>query len=118
MAQTRKRRTSKHRGNAACMVEARGRTGRKPTDAERKGAPAKTAGRQDRFSQPPTWKGATQRALIAAVLFVVLMVVFFKQVTPLQMIPLLAFMLAVYITLGYYTDLWIYNRRQKKLQGG
>ncbi|MBJ7330072.1 MAG: hypothetical protein JHC95_09265 [Solirubrobacteraceae bacterium] len=117
MAQTRKRRTSKHRGNAAGMVEARGRTGRKPTEDERKSAEGGKS-RGDRFAQPPTWKGAFQRALIAAALFAVLMLVFFKQVSPVQMIPLLAFMLFVYVPLGYYTDLWIYNRRQKKLQGG
>lgn len=116
MAQTRKRRTSKHRGNAAGMVEARGRTGRKPTDDERKGS-GKSGGRQDRYSKPPTWMGAFQRSLLAAVLFGVLVIVFFKSISPLQAIPLVAFMLAVYTPLGYYTDVWIYNRRQKKLLG-
>ena len=38
MAQTRRRRRTKHRGNAAGVVEARGRTGRKPTAAEKGGA--------------------------------------------------------------------------------
>ena len=36
MAQTKKKRRTKHRGNAAGVVEARGRTGRKPTAEERK----------------------------------------------------------------------------------
>lgn len=116
MAQTRKRRQSKHRGNAAGMVEARGRTGRKPTEEERKAA-AKGAGRQDRFSKPPTWQGAFQRALLAAGIFGVLTVLFFKF-SIVQALPLIAFMMVVYVPLGYYTDLWIYNRRQKKLQGG
>lgn len=115
MAQTRKRRQSKHRGNAAGMVEARGRTGRKPTDDERKGD-AKGR-RQDRFAKPPTWQGAFQRALLAAGIFGVLTVLFF-DFSIVQAVPLIAFMLAVYVPLGYYTDLWIYNRRQKKLQGG
>ena len=113
MAQTRKRRQSKHRGNAAGMVEARGRTGRKPTDDERKAA--EKGGRQDRFAKPPTWQGSFQRALLAAGIFGVLTVLFFKF-SILQAVPLIAFMLAVYVPLGYYTDLWIYNRRQKKLQ--
>lgn len=115
MAQTRKRRRSKHRGNAAGMVETRGRTGRKPTEAERK--TAAKGGRQDRFSTPPTWQGAFQRALLAAGIFGVLVVLFFKF-SIVQALPLIAFMLVVYVPLGYYTDVWIYNRRQKKLQGG
>lgn len=113
MAQTRKRRRSKHRGNAAGMVEARGRTGRKPTETERKSA----GGRQDRFTRPPTWQSAFNRALLAAGIFGVLTVLFF-DFSILQALPLIAFMLVVYVPLGYYTDLWIYNRRQKKLQGG
>ena len=57
MAQTKKKRSTKHRGNAAGVVETRGRTGRKPTDAEKK--PAATGGkRQDRFDRPPSWREA------------------------------------------------------------
>lgn len=114
MAQTRKRRQSKHRGNAAGMVEARGRTGRKPTDDERASG---SGGRQDRFAKPPTWSGAFQRALLAAGIFGVLTVLFFKF-SLVQAVPLVAFMMLIYVPLGYYTDMWIYNRRQKKLQGG
>ena len=50
MAQTRKRRSTKHRGNAAGMVEQRGRTGRKPTEAERK-LSAKEEARQRRLDR-------------------------------------------------------------------
>ena len=35
MAQTKRKRQTKHRGNAAGVVESRGRTGRKPTEAEK-----------------------------------------------------------------------------------
>ena len=37
MAQTKRKRQTKHRGNAAGEVESRGRTGRKPTVAEKSG---------------------------------------------------------------------------------
>ena len=37
MAQTKRKRQTKHRGNAAGVVESRGRTGRKPTAAEKSG---------------------------------------------------------------------------------
>src|ERR1700693_2858927 len=73
MAQTRRRRQTKHRGNAAGVVESRGRTGRKPTAAEKSGkagdvARAK-AKRVDRRDRPPPWMGAFYRAMIAAILF-------------------------------------------------
>ena len=43
MAQTRRKRQTKHRGNAAGMVESRGRTGRKPTPAEKSGNASQAA---------------------------------------------------------------------------
>ena len=36
MASTKRKRRTKHRGNAAGMVEVRGRTGRRPTESESK----------------------------------------------------------------------------------
>jgi hypothetical protein len=115
MATKRKRRSTKHRGNAAGIVETRGRTGRRPPPADRK-AQARQA-RMDRFSRPPTWKSAAQRALIATAIFVAAVVLVFGQ--PLQQaIALAGFMLLLYIPLGYYTDLLFYRRRQRKLHGG
>jgi hypothetical protein len=114
MAQTKKKRRSKHRGNAAGVVEARGRTGRKPTPEERKASEKELAAerRRDRLMQPPTWRSAAQRAAMAAVVFGVLLVLLFK-VEPLRAIPLTAFVLLFYVPLGYYTDLLVYRRRQK-----
>ena len=48
MAQTRRKRQTKHRGNAAGVIEARGRTGRKPTAAEKSGKGPQGARPQDR----------------------------------------------------------------------
>jgi hypothetical protein len=114
MAQTKKKRRSKHRGNAAGVVEARGRTGRKPTPEERKASEKELAadGRRDRLMQPPTWRSAAQRAALAAVVFGVLLVLLFK-VPPVRAIPLTVFVLLFYVPLGYYTDLLVYRRRQK-----
>ena len=56
MAQTKRKRQTKHRGNAAGVIESRGRTGRKPTKAEREGKREVT--RVPRQDRPPTWKGA------------------------------------------------------------
>jgi hypothetical protein len=114
MAQTKKKRRSKHRGNAAGVVEARGRTGRKPTPEERKASEKELAAerRRDRLMQPPTWRSAAQRAALAAVFFGVLLVLLFK-IKPVRAIPLTVFVLVFYVPLGYYTDLLVYRRRQK-----
>jgi hypothetical protein len=119
MAQTRKRRQTKHRGNAAGMVESRGRTGRRPEASERGKLDAKEEARRkrlERLDTPPTWRGALNRAAIAAALFGVLMVVIGNQIT--AAVSLAAVMLLLYIPLSYYTDLMIYRRRQRKKAEG
>src|SRR5690349_16172604 len=103
MASTKRKRRTKHRGNAAGMVEVRGRTGRKPTEAERKTKSGKEP-RPHRLDKPPTWKSAIQRAAIATALFVVLVGLVFKQkIGPL--VSIAGFVFLMYIPLGYYTDL-------------
>jgi len=119
MASTKKRRRSKHRGNAAGMVEVRGRTGRPVTATDRK-ADAKKDARQrrlDRANRPPTWRGAFVRALFATAMFAVLLV-FVTGNTVAQAVLLAALMVLVYTPLGYYTDLYLYRRRQRKREAG
>jgi hypothetical protein len=113
MAQTRKRRRSKHRGNAAGIIEARGRTGRKLTAQERK--PSARELRQQRWDQPPTWRSATTRAVFATVIFAVLVVVLMGR-TIAQAALIAAFMLVLYIPLGYYMDSAIYRRRKRRAE--
>src|SRR5215208_4451249 len=112
MAQTKMKRQTKHRGNAAGMVEARGRTGRRPTAGERK--PTTKELRAARLDHPPTWKGAAQRALVAAALFLILMLVFFRDQQVGPKVGIAVLMLAIYVPMGYYTDLFIYRRRQAR----
>ena len=115
MAQTKRRRRSKHRGTAAGTIESRGRTGRKPTAGER-GASKSEKSRQQRMARldrPPTWRSAANRALIAAGLFLVAVLVLFRQ-KPVPAISLSAFMVLVYLPMGYYTDLFLYRRRQRQ----
>jgi Flp pilus assembly protein TadB len=116
MAQTKRKRQTKHRGNAAGKVEARGRTGRKPTGAERKGTSKDDARarRLARLDQPPTWRGAMNRALIATGLFLALLLLFFRGQQVGAKLGIAAFMLLLYVPLGYYTDLFIYRRRQAR----
>ena len=114
MAQTKKKRRSKHRGNAAGVIESRGRTGRPPSAAERKLSDKERAAqrRRERMMREPTWKSATTRAGLAAVVFGVLLVLAFE--TPVeQAVPLTAMVFLFYIPLGYFTDQFIYKRRVK-----
>ena len=120
MAQTKRKRRSKHRGNAAGTVESRGRTGRKPAGSEKKsgGGSSKAGGqssaerRADRLSRPPTWRSAINRAMIAAVILVLLSIVAFKQ-KPAAAFGFGAFALIVYVPMGYYLDRFLYRRRMR-----
>ena len=71
MAQTKRKRRTKHRGNAAGSIEARGRTGRKPTAEELKAA-GRTDARARRQAKPPSWNSAALKALAMAVILFVL----------------------------------------------
>jgi hypothetical protein len=116
MAQTKRKRRTKHRGNAAGMVEIRGRTTRPASPearkAQRKGDARKA--RMDRYAKPPSWRSAANRALVATILFVAVIIFAFKQPAK-SAIALGGFMLLLYIPIGYYTDTFFYNRRQQQL---
>jgi hypothetical protein len=120
MAQTRRRRRTKHRGNAAGVIEARGRTGRPPTAAERsaQGRRAQTARekRMARYDRPPSWRSAFNRALIAAVLMLLISLLLLKK--PSQAIALFPLVLILYVPIGYYTDAYLYRRRQRQKAAG
>jgi hypothetical protein len=122
MAQTRRRRT-KHRGNAAGIVEARGRTGRKPTPAEKnskaKGGSKATSRekRLERLNQAPTWRGAFNRALLATALMMALFVFVLRPKNATSFVVLLPLVLLIYTPMGYYTDLFLYRRRQRQKTG-
>ena len=115
MAQTRRKRQTKHRGNAAGVIEARGRTGRKPTAAE-KNPKAAASGRtkdalRERQERAPTWRGATVRAMFAAVMMLAILLIF-KLTKPVSAIALFPIVLLLYVPVSYYTDLFMYRRRQ------
>jgi hypothetical protein len=123
MAQTRRKRQTKHRGNAAGVVESRGRTGRKPTAAEKSGKPgdiARAKAKQlDRRDKPPTWRGSFTRALVAAMMMIALLLVLKVSKNPGQVFILFPFALLGYTPLSYYTDQWLFKRRQRtKARGG
>ncbi len=117
MAPTKRKRRTKHRGTPVGTIEARGRTGRKPTGSERGAKPGSKESARDRrlarIDQPPTWRSAANRAAIATGLLLVALLLVFKT-NPGQAIALAGFALIIYIPMGYYTDLFMYRRRQAR----
>ncbi len=115
MAQTKRKRQTKHRGNAAGVVESRGRTGRKPTTAEKTGTAGGSGSakdkRLDRLERAPTWRGAFYRAMAAAVLMLLVSLLLLKLKNPNQAIALFPIVLIGYVPISYYTDMWLYKRR-------
>ena len=121
MAQTKRKRQTKHRGNAAGVIESRGRTGRKPTAAEKSGKGIGATGKKEpalaRQDRPPTWLGAFYRAMVAAVLMLLISLFLIKKAN--EAIALFPIVLAIYVPISYYTDTWMFNRRmRKKAQSG
>lgn len=118
MAQTkRKKRTTKHRGNAAGNIEVRGRTGRKPTAEEQKQKKVtRQTARERRMSKPPSWRSAaTKAAMMAVLLFVLTQAHVLGKNSSLEqgaLLSLMAFLL--YTPLAYITDKFVYNRMLQK----
>ena len=111
MAQTKRRRRTKHRGNAAGIIEARGRTGRAPS-AGAKGKDGKKIPRADR---PPEWRSAFTRASIATIVLMVVALVFLHSGSIVYFFPVV---LGLYTVIGYYTDKFLYDRRQRQKAAG
>jgi hypothetical protein len=113
MAQTKRKRRSKHRGNAAGSIETRGRTGRKPTASEQR----KSAPRGQRTLKPPSWQGAlVKAAMMSLLLFVLTRIGLFGKGVPVAQSALLAlFALVMYTPLAFLTDRWAYGRQQRRL---
>jgi len=116
MAQTKRKRRTKHRGNAAGMVEARGRTSRA---AKLSPAEERKRARQDRMLRPPTWKSAATKAgVMSAVLFMlVILGVLGKNMSPLAGIFFALAAMVIYTPLAYATDVWVYRRNLNKQAG-
>jgi hypothetical protein len=114
MAHTKRKRRSKHRGTAAGTIETRGRTGRPPTAEERK-KESKEAARERRLNTPPTWKGSAMRAGLAAALIFIFVVVTSKGKNRVELaLVFTVIAVALYIPAGYYLELTMYRRRQRK----
>ncbi len=117
MAQTKRKRQTKHRGNAAGVIETRGRTGR-PLSAEEKKRSDRDERREARLYRKPTWKSASQRALLAGgFMFVFIFVIGPKTKDRFLSAILYAVVATVlYIVLGFYMETFLWRRRMAKKQ--
>lgn len=111
MAQTRNKRKRKHRGTPAGTIERAGRTGSSRTRTDAKQIARDR--RAERLNREPTWRGAINRAAIAAAVFGVLLLLLFGN-DPARSAYLAVLMFFLYIPLGYLTDRAIYNFRQRR----
>jgi hypothetical protein len=120
MAQTRRKRQTKHRGNAAGEIESRGRTGRPLSATEKKGPAAKAQKREARLNRKPTWKGSAQRALLAgAFIFVFLMLIGNHKKGSSAVLSSLIFAVIAtlfYVFFGFYFETFMWRRRMAKKQ--
>ena len=119
MARTTRNRRSKHRGNAAGMIESRGRTGRKPSAAEKGSSSSRgggsSGGRRNRLDKPPTWKGSLIRAVIAAAIVYALSTFLLgKHTSATSNLLLVPVVLVLYTPMIFYTDQYMYRRRLRK----
>ncbi|WP_249009860.1 hypothetical protein [Conexibacter sp. DBS9H8] len=115
MAQTKKKRQTKHRGNAAGMIEARGRTTR-PLPADVRKRQAKAEAREQRLSRPPSWKVALRNsAIMAAFIFIFLLLTNHPKhgsaVPAALVVAILAF--AIYVPGSFYMEKFMWKRRLK-----
>jgi hypothetical protein len=117
MAQTKRKRRTKHRCNAAGTVEARGRTGRpSPNAPARPGAKGAAA----KGGRPPLKPATLQRAAIKAAGFAVLLFVltqvgiFGKNQTIGSSVILAVMSFLLYTPLVFATDRWAYTRDQRR----
>jgi hypothetical protein len=115
MAQNQKRRRRKRRGTQGGRVDTNRRAARPRSreEAKARARSGRSAGAaRPKQDLPPTWRKSTLRGLFAAVAFVVLLLVFKRPVGVSLIFG--AFMLAFYIPTGYYIDLAMWRKRERK----
>ncbi|MEX1141728.1 MAG: hypothetical protein WD993_04940 [Thermoleophilaceae bacterium] len=115
MAQPKSKRRRKHRGTPAGTIERAGRTGRPQTREDAKRIARDR--RAERLDKPPNWRSSINRAGIAAAVFAALVVLAFGRPVGAG-ITLGAVMFAIYVPLGYATDMAIYRFRQRRKGAG
>jgi hypothetical protein len=113
MGETKKRRQTKHRGNAAGMVETRGRTG---VRGDQSGG-SRVDSRGVRIPPEPSWQRAVLKALVPVVILVPFIFLTQKGTPTAGKVFFIALAFLMYIPMSYYIDRWAYNRYLKQRGG-
>jgi hypothetical protein len=113
VAQTKKKRRRKHRGTQGGRIDNKSRA--RPRSRQEAKAQARSrrggAGAQ-RNDSPPTWRGSAIRGIAAALIFLVVLLLLFKQPAG-PALALSALMLVFYIPAGYYIDQTMWRKRER-----
>jgi hypothetical protein len=117
MAQTKRKRRNKHRGNAVGVVEARGRTSKPREGQPRKGGSAAARGGARPMKQPSLQNSALKALFGAAILFILFTVTNKDQSVGGTLLVCVVAMV-IYTPIMYATDKWVYQRRLRQQQGG
>ena len=116
MGQTKRKRRTKHRGNAAGAVEIRGHTA-KPRTGERRAATAGSGPRDKRTGRelkPPTLQSAAIKAVFGAIVLFILFKFIGSSASTSQAALMALVALVLYTPIMYLTDKWVYNRKIKQ----
>jgi hypothetical protein len=113
MAQTKRKRRTKHRGTAAGTIETRGRTGRPPSPEEKK-KQARVDARERRLNTPPTWKGSFIKAAFASVIIFAFIAATAKKNGVAAGAGFAVVAMLIYAPAGYYMELFLFRRRQRQ----
>ena len=115
MAQNQKRRRRKRRGTQGGSIDSRRRAARPRSreEAKARARSSRASGSGRKEDLPPTWRNSGIRGIGAAVIFALLLTLIFQRPVGVSLI-FGAFMLAFYIPTGYYIDLAMWRKRERK----
>ena len=113
MAQTKRKRRTKHRGTAAGTIQTRGRTGR-PLSPEEKKKQARVDARERRLNTPPTWKSSFTKAAFASVIIFAFIAATAKKNGVAAGAGFAVVAMVIYAPAGYYLELFLFRRRQRQ----
>jgi hypothetical protein len=115
MAQTKRKRRTKHRGNAAGAVEVRGHTAKPRAGDRRPAAAAKgpVDRRTGRPLKPPSLQSALVKAAFGAVILFLLFNFIGNSASAGQAAAMAGVALVLYTPIMFLTDRWVYNRKMK-----
>jgi hypothetical protein len=114
MAQNQKRRRRKRRGTQGGSIDIRrAARPRSREEAKARARSGRATGSSRKEDLPPTWRNSIYRGIGAAVIFALLLILIFQRPLGVSLI-FGAFMLAFYIPTGYYIDLAMWRKRERK----